>query len=161
MTGKTIVLATDGSRSAEKALDTAIDLARASGRPLRIVSVWSPPVSGFGYGIVPIPELAQGEIAKAQRAIDVAMDAARAAGVSATSTLRKGYPVEGICEAAEDTGAGLIVIGAHGWGRLKRLFLGSVSSGVLQHASCPVLVVRDLQAGESHDTESAELRETA
>jgi nucleotide-binding universal stress UspA family protein len=111
---------------------------------------------------VPLPELAQGEIARAQNAIDAAMEAARAAGVAATSTLMKGYPVEGICEAAAEAGPVLIVIGAHGWSRLKRLFLGSVSSGVLQNAPCPVLVVRDPQAGEAHEaTQSAERLETA
>jgi Universal stress protein family len=54
------------------------------------------------------------------------------------------------------------VIGAHGWGRLKRLFLGSVSSGVLQNAPCPVLVVRDPHAGEAHAAaQSDERLETA
>ena len=105
MTPRTILLATDGSRSARKALETAIELAATTGWPLRIATAWSLPVSGFGYGDVPLPELAQGEIARAQKAIDAAMESARAAGVVATSTLMKGYPVEGICGAG-DVGVG-------------------------------------------------------
>ncbi|MGZ6696495.1 MAG: universal stress protein, partial [Solirubrobacteraceae bacterium] len=48
---------------------------------------------------------------------------------------------EEICAVAASHHARLIVIGAHGWGPVKRLVHGSVSTGVMHHAACPVLVV--------------------
>ena len=68
--------------------------------------------------------------------------AAYGAGVTATSSTRRGFPPTEICAAAEELDAKLIVMGAHGWGALKRFIFGSVSNGVLHNASCSVLVVR-------------------
>jgi nucleotide-binding universal stress UspA family protein len=145
---KTIVLATDGSPSAQKALGSAIDLASRTGWPLHVVTAWTIPVSGFGYGSIPLAEVAESERIRAKLALEGAVEAAQAVGLHPTFALRRGYAVEEICAAAEERDAAMIVIGAHGWGRLKRLFFGSVSSGVLQHARCPVLVVRDSSAAE-------------
>jgi nucleotide-binding universal stress UspA family protein len=47
--------------------------------------------------------------------------------------------------------ADVIVLGAHGWGALKRIVFGSVSTAVLHSAPCPVLVVRDEADEEEHE----------
>ena len=44
---------------------------------------------------------------------------------------------------AEGIGAGLIVMGSRGLGRIRRALMGSVSDSVMRHAHCPVLVVRE------------------
>lgn len=137
----TILLATDGSPSAAQATAAAIDLAAATGAPLHVVTAWSAPVSS--YDTLPLligPELIEAEHDKARET--VARAVAQAAGVAATPEVREGFAVDAICEAARDTGASLVVVGAHGWGPLRRLVFGSVSRGVLHHAPCPVLVVR-------------------
>ena len=59
-----------------------------------------------------------------------------------------GPPRAVILDEAESWGADLIVIGSHGYGRLERLFLGSVSQSVVSHAKCSVEVVRCRQANE-------------
>jgi nucleotide-binding universal stress UspA family protein len=139
----TIVLATDGSPSAAQATHAAIELARAAEASLRVVTVWSIPASAFGYApLTIVPEVADAERVEAQRAADAAVAAAEAAGVSASADVRNGLAVEEICAAAVERDAAVIVVGAHGWGALKRLVFGSVSTGVLHHAPCPVLVVR-------------------
>jgi nucleotide-binding universal stress UspA family protein len=54
-----------------------------------------------------------------------------------------GRPTETITDIAQEWGADLIVVGSHGhdfWGRMT---LGSVSDGVIHHAKCSVLVVRE------------------
>jgi nucleotide-binding universal stress UspA family protein len=51
-------------------------------------------------------------------------------------------PVEGILEVAEAVGARAVVLGSRGYGRIRRLFIGSVSRGVVRDARCPVLVVK-------------------
>jgi nucleotide-binding universal stress UspA family protein len=144
----TILLATDGSPSAEAATHEAIELAKATGAWLRVLTVWRAPIlTGYGYAPVAyVPELAEVE---RERAGDVAREAAEKAvkgGVNATWELRQGEAIEEICTAAAETDARLIVLGAHGWGALQRLVFGSVSTGVLHHAPCPVLVVRSSHA---------------
>jgi nucleotide-binding universal stress UspA family protein len=149
---KTILLATDGSPSARAATATAIDLAAATGWRLRVLAVWrTPAVGGYGYSPVTLlPELSEAErehaVDVAERAVENAVDA----GVPATLQIREGDAAEEICGVARACSAGLVVVGAHGWGSLHRLFFGSVSTRVLHEAPCPVLVVRaaDRPAGE-------------
>lgn len=63
-------------------------------------------------------------------------------GIDAEAHVVIGEPGPTICQAAEELGVGLLVIGSHGNGWLRRVFLGSASQHVLQNAPCPVLVVR-------------------
>ena len=145
---KPVLLATDGSPTAEKATDTAIELARLLGTELVVASVWSIPSATVGFAPVPIPaDLDQlGE----DGARTVALSAAARAkeqGVDARVCVLRGFPVQEICLAAERFDPRLLVVGSHGWGAVKRALFGSVSTGVLHHAKCPVLVVR----GEAAD----------
>jgi nucleotide-binding universal stress UspA family protein len=48
-----------------------------------------------------------------------------------------------IAQTATNCDASLIVVGSHGWGPIRRLVFGSVSTALLHHAPCPVLVVRE------------------
>jgi nucleotide-binding universal stress UspA family protein len=147
---ETVLLATDGSTSARKATDVAIELAAALDASLRIVSVWRQPVYEYGYvPLVYTPDLALAQQEHAERAVDEAVTAAEAVGVIAAPDVRQGDACDEICAAAEEAGAGMIVLGAHGWGAVRRMLFGSVSSAVLHHASCPVLVVR----GEAREDE--------
>lgn len=150
----TILLATDGSVSARAATHEAIELAKATGWPLHILTVWDlPTVAGYGYvpgAYVPVQELSEAEEEHAGEVVEKAVQTAAEAGVTATSSICKGYAAEEICNAAETLDVALIIMGAHGWGAFKRLVFGSVSTGVLHHATCPVLVVRadDSQGAE-------------
>jgi nucleotide-binding universal stress UspA family protein len=145
---KPVMLATDGSPTAEKATDAAIELARLLGTELVIVSVWDIVSGATGFGPIPV----NGELAKLgeQEAGKVTASAAARAeegGVETHSVLRRGFPVEAICSAAERYDPRFLVIGSHGWGAMKRALFGSVSTGVLHRATCPVLVVRGEPAG--------------
>jgi nucleotide-binding universal stress UspA family protein len=142
---KPVLLATDGSPTAEKATATAIDLARLLGTELVIVSVWDIAYPAYSaMGLAPVPM--NGELAKlcedeAGKVIAEAAARAEEAGVETRSAVLRGFPVEAICEAAEKFTPQFLVIGSHGWGAMKRAVFGSVSTGVLHHATCPVLVV--------------------
>lgn len=149
---KTILLATDGSPSARRATAAAVELAEATGGELRVVTVWRVPVYSFGY--VPVdwtPDLIEAERVHAHDVVEAAVRTAEEAGVEATGALRQGDPAGEICAAAEECKADMIVIGAHGWGQLKRLVFGSVSNRVLHEAPCPVLVVRGVESVETPD----------
>jgi nucleotide-binding universal stress UspA family protein len=65
-----------------------------------------------------------------------------APGVSVTTKIVQGLPKEAIVQEAEDWGADLIVLGSHGYGRLRRTVLGSVAGAVVAKAPCSVQVVR-------------------
>ena len=60
---------------------------------------------------------------------------------AATTLSLEGLRGQVLCSAARDRDARLLVVGAHGWDRIGRLIHGSVSTYVLHHAACPVLVV--------------------
>ncbi len=62
--------------------------------------------------------------------------------VDATPIVETGEPGPTICDVAARVGADVVVLGSHGHGWLQRVLLGSVSHHVLQHAPCPVLVMR-------------------
>ena len=148
---KPVLLATDGSPTAAKATETAIELAQLLDTELVVVCVWD--IAYTTVGLAPMP--VSGEFAKMQEeeAWKVAAEAvarAEEAGVEARSLVLRGQPVEEICRAAERYEPRFLVIGSHGWGALKRALFGSVSTGVLHQATCPVLVVR----GEAGDVEA-------
>jgi universal stress protein A len=75
-------------------------------------------------------------------------DAARALGATAVARVVVGASAIGeiILEEASAAGANLIVMGTHGRGAVKRLFLGGVADHVVRHATCPVVTVRDAEA---------------
>lgn len=148
----TILLATDGSPTAVKATNTAIELAQASHWRLRVLSVWQIPVFPYDYpALRDVADFAEVERLRARSAAQHAVEEAEALGIQATAEIREGDAVEEICAAAEETAADLVVVGAHGWGPLKRLVFGSVSSAVLYHAPCPVLVVRGTEAAAGEE----------
>ncbi|HEY6069174.1 MAG TPA: universal stress protein [Gaiellaceae bacterium] len=140
---KPVMLATDGSPAAEKAISTAVELAKLLGADLVVVTVWDIPYSTLGFAAVP-PSAELAQIGKEQAAKVAAEAAARAeeVGVEARTVVLRGFPVEEICLAAEKYEPRFLVIGSHGWRTVKRVLFGSVSTGVLHHAACPVLVVR-------------------
>ncbi|BAF26591.1 uncharacterized protein [Oryza sativa Japonica Group] len=73
-------------------------------------------------------------------------------GVAAATVAVEGEPREALCRAAEDAGAGLLVVGSRGLGALKRAFLGSVSDYCAHRASCPIMVVKPPpDAGDEDD----------
>jgi nucleotide-binding universal stress UspA family protein len=137
-----VLLATDGSPTAGAATAEAIEVAQRLGAPLVVVTAWELPYTGLGYA--PLPASADFVDAceeAAQGIVDAAVGRAREANVTATGLAVRGHPVEAICRTAGKADPGLLVIGAHGWGRMRRALHGSVSTGVLHHARCPVLVV--------------------
>jgi nucleotide-binding universal stress UspA family protein len=138
-----VMLATDGSPTAERATATAIELAKLLGTELVVVTVWTIPYTATGLA----PALIDGELVKlgeedAEKLVLETAARAEEAGVETRTLVLRGIPVEEICLAAETYEPRFLVIGSHGWGAVRRAVFGSVSTGVLHRAKCPVLVVR-------------------
>jgi nucleotide-binding universal stress UspA family protein len=140
---KPIMLATDGSPTAEKATGTAIELAKALDADLVVVTVWEIPYTTVGLAPAPVAgDLAQLSEADARKMATEAAARAEEAGVETRTVVLRGITVQELCAAAEKFDPRFLVIGSHGWGAFRRALFGSVSTGVLHHARCPVLVVR-------------------
>jgi nucleotide-binding universal stress UspA family protein len=141
---KPIVLATDGSPSAAEATLQAVVLATALGAPLVAIAVEHVEVPGYGYyGYSDlVAEMTKIERDHVEETLAQTMAVATEAGVECDVVHGTGPVAEAICRLATERDARMIVIGAHGWGPVRRLWHGSVSSAVLHEAHRPVLVVR-------------------
>ena len=140
-----ILLATDGSVQAEQAAQAAIELAEATGSELHLVHVGVVPnCLGNGPGTMGYDGMLYEQIEReAREALRKLTWRTRVAGGTVVAShLRLGGVVEEIIGLAEEIGAGVIVMGSRGRGRLRRFLLGSVSGSVVRHALCSVLVVR-------------------
>ena len=89
-----------------------------------------------------------------QIATELALDLRRR-GREATSQQREGRPAEEILRAAREWQADLVIVGSHGFTGLRRMLLGSVGREVLHHATCSVLVARQLAVGEVSEVGNA------
>jgi nucleotide-binding universal stress UspA family protein len=143
---KPILFATDGSPSAEEAQKEAFELAQRLAAPLLVVSVVQaafPAVgyAGYGYSNV-VAELTEAEHHRVTALLAWVAETAQAEGVHCSTVAADGFAVEEICRVASEYDVQLIVVGSHGWGAAKRLLSGSVSTGLVHTAPCPVLVVR-------------------
>jgi len=138
MLPKRILVGYDGSKEADKALDFATDLAKASGGTLVVQHVVSIGPEAYEGGVLDLA----GIEAALGRMLDAAAERARAAGVGATKVLSRGEVASTILREAEQRGVDLIVVGGLGKGRMARLFLGSVADKLVRAAPVPVLVVR-------------------
>ncbi len=141
-----ILLATDGSEEASLAARTAADIAAKTESELHIVHARGVPVYIDPGSEVPraAPGAAEETVRReAQGVLDAQAEQIEAAGGKVARTyIRLGRPIEEIVILADEIGAGLVMMGSRGLGRIRRLLLGSVSDGVVRHAHCPVMVVR-------------------
>jgi nucleotide-binding universal stress UspA family protein len=138
----TVVVGTDGSPRAEKAVQEAIDLARSEGARVYLVAAfssterhWEQIQSSARVDRVNLGEIAERVLARSARK-------AAEAGVEVDYSAHEGDPAEIIIEVADREKADLIVVGNKGMTGAKRFFLGSVPNKVMHHAPCGVMVVR-------------------
>src|SRR5579862_6101914 len=141
-----LLVCSDGSEQALQATRAAADVAAKFGSDVLLLNVFDDTVAASHLGIW---ELGLDRaaflryIAAAQQEVEDRTSAVlHQAGIDATLLRQIGHPVDSIVSAAKIRNADLIIIGSRGLNRWKSLLLGSVSSGVLHHAPCSVLVVR-------------------
>jgi nucleotide-binding universal stress UspA family protein len=133
-----ILLAYDGSEGAKRALEQAAELAEGDGRSMTVVSV----AETFDLGRAGSRIVPDDEDQERKRELADAVERLSARGVKVRAVERKGEPAAMIVDEAEQEHTELIVIGTRGLGAAKRMVLGSVSTKVVHHAPCSVLVVR-------------------
>lgn len=140
-----IVVGVDGSPNSERALDWAMTEAAVRHAPLTVIAVHPAMKSYFTRTDDPVI------LSEDSAAIDKMREAAEEMTQKAASRLGdarpasvnvrmlNGFPVKELIDASHD--ADLVVVGSRGGGGFGRLALGSVSSQVIHHAACPVVVV--------------------
>lgn len=155
----TILVGTDGSTTARAATAVALDLAKASGDDVLFVTAWHELRGDFGIPLAKLyPGLVEIEREWAQTTLAAAAADAEAASVSATTLSRHGTPADQICKVAREREPRLIVVGSRGWGPVDGVLFGSISSGVLRNAPCPVLVVPAPEGPDEAEAAEARVR---
>jgi nucleotide-binding universal stress UspA family protein len=140
---KKILVPTDGSEPARRAIDYACDLALKYGATIWLLHVVSPPPALFHEGAFAIPDLQKALEDDGKEIIKEAERATRQCGVKdVQSVVVQGNPASGIIKFAETEGIDAIVMGRRGLSGIKEFVLGSVSHRVFHLAHCTVMVVR-------------------
>jgi nucleotide-binding universal stress UspA family protein len=135
-----ILLGYDGSEGARLALEKAAELARLTGAQVHVVAV----------GRVPEYAETRDEVDEAReqaeryygRYLEEAAAFLESRGLAVRTYLGFGKPSEEILRLAQETGADLIVLGTRPHHPVRRRLLGATADKVVDHASCPVLVVK-------------------
>lgn len=139
----TIVVGTDGSTTAEKAVTHAAQLAAMSGAHLHIAMV-APriPVLVAPDMVVASSEWNEATEQSTRLALEASAAIAEGAGAEATTHALGGDPADALLSLCEEVDADLLVIGNRGMQGARRFLLGSVSSRCAHHADCSVLIVQ-------------------
>ena len=140
---ETITVGTDGSGTADKAVEFAMDMAEKFGAKLVIASSYRPVTEDkIRAEQREAPEDIQWSINPTE-AVDSTLksveERARDRGLETTSEARQGDPADVLCEIAEQHGADLLVVGNKG---MQRRVLGSVPNSVSHKAPCSVVIVK-------------------
>jgi nucleotide-binding universal stress UspA family protein len=134
-----ILVGYDGSENAKRAMVVVGDLARKFSSKVFIIEVVDEN-SLYATGILPPLSVVEEMWKKAKTDVEQAI--ASLPGIDATGEVVSGYPPSAIIEYASKVGADLIVVGSRGLSTFKRIFLGSVSTAVVQESKVAVLVVK-------------------
>jgi nucleotide-binding universal stress UspA family protein len=139
-----ILIAYDFGPASEAALAWSAKMSLALGAPLVVVHVLVPTSADIVPALLLSGYPTQVDVAATRASLTAA---AVRYGVTATSEVAVHPNVGGaLIERARHLGAGLIVMGTHGHGALVRAMLGSAATYAIQHADCPVVVMRDTSA---------------
>jgi nucleotide-binding universal stress UspA family protein len=136
-----IVVGTDGSETAERAVSEAGDLAAGLGATVVVVTAFAPngPKEPLGSSARQDPVHMEEVAANVARR---AVGHLEARGVKADFDVRGGDPADVLIQIASEHNADLIIVGNQGLASITRFLLGSVPSKVVHHAPCSVMVVR-------------------
>lgn len=140
-----VLVCVDGSKRAMQAAGVGAEISAATGAALHVVYVMRAERYRPQFG----PEAWEGWQANLERAtrdarswVEERADLLGSKAKSSEAHLAFGEPAREIVRLADEVGAGMVVVGSRGLGGVRRMLLGSVSEAVVEHAPCPVMVVR-------------------
>ena len=143
-----ILVPTDGSDTAEAAVEHALDLADQYGAKVHALYVVDTDSMSLSLGAEQLDRIEQGQFSemeevreRAERATGYVADRARERGLEVVEHISAGKPHSLIADYIEDNGIDLVVMGSHGRSGIRRALLGSVTERTLRSTHVPVLVV--------------------
>ncbi|KAJ7537974.1 hypothetical protein O6H91_11G030100 [Diphasiastrum complanatum] len=148
---KKVVIAVDESDESIYALRWALEHTVQPTDEVVLLHVQPPPQlyagGGGPVGFYATPELLISMKKHQERATELILENAKkiceeSKQINATTLVKVGDPRDLICETVEKEHADLLILGSHGYGAIKRAFLGSVSDYCAHRSKCPVLVVK-------------------
>ncbi len=141
-----VLLAYDGSAGATEAVGLAEAIAWPTDSALRVVNVVDPALmsaaGSWDAGASLTPQVDAAITASAREIMHEVVERLGSSGMSVEGQVLRDRAASAIVDAARDFGADVVMIGSRGHGTIASLLLGSVSSEVVDHAACPVLVAR-------------------
>lgn len=148
-----VLAALDGSRTAERALQDAIDLGIAGDAAVVLAHVLQPPITAYSPYIPHAAQITREEVEARREGMERYLrEVARTRWLAGRTVMRETrvdyHAAHAILELAHRNDADLIVLGTHGRGGLRRLILGSVADKVIRGTYRPVLVHRGVAADE-------------
>lgn len=138
---RSILVPTDFSACAAKALDHAIAMAKVFGAEVTLLHVVPVPTSYSPFQLVPLPnQWLQAMSSDARKRLEA--ERTRVGPTATKVDVIHGRPADGIVTVAVEGKHDMIVIGTHGWTGVKHAILGSIAERVVRDAPVPVLTVR-------------------
>ena len=137
-----IVVGTDGSPHAERALEFAADEARRRNAAVHVVTAWHVPAAVYGPGFAPTanPPVEDATREGAELVAARAAESLRLRGLEVETSVCHAQAADALIDQSE--GADLLVVGSRGHGGFSGLLLGSVGQQCAHHAHCPTVIVR-------------------
>jgi nucleotide-binding universal stress UspA family protein len=129
-----VLIATDGSAGAQRAVEAAAALSWTAGSEFRVLTVLPEPGG--------MPQTAAAVRARAEIMVEAARRQLQDAGRAASPAILSGVPTQVILDTARAWEADVVVMGARGLGAVRGALLGSVCAAVARAATCSVLVVK-------------------
>jgi len=141
---KRVLVPTDFSKSAHKALVYGISFSREYSAELLLVHVVEPVAVGYGSDLFPVPMAAVFEEMSTFARTELAKlaEEARAKRVEVREMVVQGRPSAEVLRVAKEELVDMIVLGTHGKGMLDHAIFGSTTERVIRRAPCPVLTCR-------------------
>ncbi len=139
-----IVVGVDGSASATKALAAAVEQAKLIDAEVRVINVVVlPAMSGYEFGPIDLEGMRSAAKATVDKAVaQVTAEHGGQAPVPMLTRVLTGHiGIELLRAANEDDGASMVVSGSRGYGGFKSLLLGSVTTYLAHHLTCPLLII--------------------
>jgi len=144
LTVSSLLVPTDFSENATKALNVAKEIARGSNAVLHIMHVVEPVVypADWSFAQVGFADIEKELESNTQKQINTIAEQLASEGFKVVTKVVKGRASDEICNYAKNEGISIIAIGTHGRSGLEHFLFGSTTERVLRKAPCPVLSVR-------------------
>lgn len=137
-----ILVAVDGSDASYRALDAALFLSEKLGSNITAIYVMENIPTVYIQSQKILDDLLEARKNDSQKILEKCSSNAAQKGITINTNLLEGNPASTILDFNKREKFEVIIIGRSGMGHFKELVLGSVSSKVLHHSSCPVLLMR-------------------